>query len=447
MQLSCVEEKFRRSLASHSMLEGKSSVLLGLSGGADSSLLLTLLTSLEGLTVYAAHVNHMIRGAEADSDEEFCRRLCKELGIVLFTVREDIPSLAKKLGKGLEETARDFRYQYFDALVREHGIDCIATAHNASDNAETLLFNLIRGCGADGLCGIPPVRGNIIRPLILCTKEEIIAECNSKGIPFVTDSTNIDTDYTRNFIRHKLIPTAKEINPALERSLINTSELLRRDKAHFEAQTAKYSLSSGRDILRSLDDAVLSRILIRELKNAGVSPESKHIEALSRAIRSNKPHFSLSLPKGTVTIDRNGIYVGEKEQKNDWQTTLTEGVNTLPCGSVIVFERENGSFSKDINTLKNIYKLSIHITLDSAKIDDTLVIEPVISRDRYRYGGMTRSVKKLLQAKKMPISERKRLPKVMLGGEIIWIPGFPAADSVRPTVAENTCTLTYFYHG
>lgn len=187
------------------------------------------------------------------------------------------------------------------------GYDCTATAHNASDNAETVLFNLIRGAGTNGLSGIPPVRGSIIRPLILCTKDEIVSECGRRGISFVFDSTNDDTDYTRNFIRHRIVPLAKEINPAFEDAVSSSSEILRRDRAHFDSLSSQYSLSSGRKILSSLDDAVLSRVLLDSLRNAGISPDSEHITNAAEMIRSEKVRSSLSLPGGVFSIDRDNL--------------------------------------------------------------------------------------------------------------------------------------------
>lgn len=197
-------QKFQQALSDFDMLAGRRSVLVGFSGGADSALLLTLLSERRELRVCAAHLNHGIRGEEAERDEEFCRRFCLGINIPFFSARIDIPRLAAERKAGIEETARRERYAFFRRICEEEGLDCIATAHNATDNAETVLLRLIRGSGTDGLCGIPPVRDNIIRPLLLCTKEEILSECGRRGIRYVHDSSNDNTEYRRNFIRHRI---------------------------------------------------------------------------------------------------------------------------------------------------------------------------------------------------------------------------------------------------
>ena len=168
-----------------------SAILLGLSGGADSSLLLHLLceyAKTTGAKILAAHINHGIRteeyGNEADRDEEFCRKLCKDLGVELFVSRLDIPQMAAESGRSVEAEAREARYEFFAKVMRENNVKILATAHNASDNIETQIYNLARGCGIDGLCGIPESRaldsvegGIVIRPILSASKDEILEYC------------------------------------------------------------------------------------------------------------------------------------------------------------------------------------------------------------------------------------------------------------------------------
>ena len=436
--------KFASAVKNHRMLEGRKTAVVGFSGGADSALLLVMMAEVLGTgNVLAIHVNHMIRGEEADRDEKFCRDFCSERGIPFRAVRVDIPMLAKERGTGLEETARNERYRIFAVAMRE-GYDCTATAHNASDNAETVLFNLIRGAGTNGLSGIPPVRGSIIRPLILCTKDEIVSECGRRGIPFVFDSTNDDTDYTRNFIRHRIVPLAKEINPAFEDAVSSSSEILRRDRAHFDSLSSQYSLSSGRKILSSLDDAVLSRVLLDSLRNAGISPDSEHITNAAEMIRSEKVRSSLSLPGGVFSIDRDNLRAGFPDTPDGTvPSVLCEGVTVLSEDTAAVFVRSSADSSKYINPLKNIYKLSIHVSADSAKINDVVSARERRPGDRYPFGGMTRNVKKLLQSTKLPLETRRFLPVFTVGDEIIWLPGFPVSDRFRPC-GDQVAELWFF---
>ena len=178
MSYENAKSKYQTALSSFSMLKGLKSVLVGFSGGADSTLLLTLLAKESGIRVAAAHLNHGIRGEEALRDENFCIDYCKKLGIDIYVKHSDIPDIAKTHGLTVEEAARNERYKFFNEILNKQGYDCIATAHNADDNAETMIFNLVRGASLSGLCGIPPKRGRFIRPLLFCERREIEEYCN-----------------------------------------------------------------------------------------------------------------------------------------------------------------------------------------------------------------------------------------------------------------------------
>ena len=193
-------------------LDPNSSILVGFSGGADSSALLDMLCSYaqkSGAKIYAAHINHGIRGAEALRDEEFCRKRAQSYNIPLFVLSADVPSLAKSSGQSIELCARNIRYDFFAKIMSENSIPLLATAHNANDNLETVLFNLTRGSGLRGLCGIPDKRecrgGMLIRPILHMSREDILKYCRENGLDYVTDSTNTDTDYTRNALTRKQI--------------------------------------------------------------------------------------------------------------------------------------------------------------------------------------------------------------------------------------------------
>ena len=192
-------------------------VLLGFSGGADSSALLHILLSMReryGFSLTLAHLDHGIRGEEAARDRAFCEQVAATLGLDIVCRRRDVPSLAKESGASIEEAARSARYAFFADVMEERRIPILVTAHHATDNLETLLFRLMRGTGSRGLCGIRPFRpfacGFVVRPLLAISVGQIRSYCKERGIAFVTDSTNCDTAYTRNRIRRELLPLMEE---------------------------------------------------------------------------------------------------------------------------------------------------------------------------------------------------------------------------------------------
>ena len=209
-----LKNKVMKAIDDYSMLRGASKVVVGFSGGADSVCLLHILSKLRneiGFEIIGAHVNHGIRGDEALRDADFAQDFCKQLGVAFKLLNVDCVSKAREMGVSVEECGRLLRYDFFYSLA-----DCntrIATAHNSNDNTETVLFNLARGSSVKGVGGIPPVRGNIIRPLIYCARKEIEGYSRENNLQFVTDSTNLCDDYTRNKIRHKILPVLEEINP------------------------------------------------------------------------------------------------------------------------------------------------------------------------------------------------------------------------------------------
>ncbi|MDE5649348.1 MAG: tRNA lysidine(34) synthetase TilS, partial [Oscillospiraceae bacterium] len=223
-------DKIINTIEIYSMIKKGDRITAALSGGADSVCLLLVLKELSesyNITVDAIHINHCIRGEESDRDEEFCRSLCTKLHIPITVIRTDVPSAAAGSKKSLEETARDIRYETFKKHAGKNGK--IATAHTLSDNAETVILNLARGTGLKGLCGIPPVRDNIIRPLIEITRQQVEDCLKEQNQGFVTDSTNLSNDYTRNRIRHNIIPELLKINGGFYKTFSAGQKILKEE--------------------------------------------------------------------------------------------------------------------------------------------------------------------------------------------------------------------------
>ncbi|MEG1389076.1 MAG: tRNA lysidine(34) synthetase TilS [Angelakisella sp.] len=232
-------EKTRNTVKTYHMFEHGDRIAVGVSGGADSVALLAFLCSLQqelSLTLVVCHLNHRLRGEESDGDEQFVRDLAAGYGLEFCLCSFDAAEEAKAAGIGVEEYSRNRRYAFFEECAKGGKV---ATAHTLSDAMETVLFNLIRGTGVKGLCGIPRLRGNIIRPLRDCTRGEVEQYLEAIGQPYRTDSTNQSDDYSRNFVRHNIIPAMEQLNPALSTAMRRTMEQLEQQQRMTEQLAAQ----------------------------------------------------------------------------------------------------------------------------------------------------------------------------------------------------------------
>lgn len=438
-------------------------VIAGFSGGADSSCLLRLLHEHcreRGISLAAAHINHKIRGDSADRDEAFCRQICRELNIPLFVGVFDVPILAKEWGLGLEETARKVRYAYFDQvseiLTGSPSQAVIATAHNATDNLETVLFHITRGTGLRGLCGIEPIRdGRIIRPLLHISGADIRLWCEANSIPTVTDETNTDTAYTRNLIRHEVLPHLREITHSPEDSTSRMISLLRQDDDYLE-QTAHSLAGIGtslpRESLRSLHPAILSRVLriLYSRAVSGASMTELHIRKCMELLQSPNTDAGFDLPGNIIfRMDRHTIRFQPTERRPECSSPEIpyDGSDYENHHYKMIFRRDTSPENQQnitslLNKEENIYKLSIHQTLDFDKIIGALKIRNRREGDTFRYGGMTRRVKKLLTDQKLTADEKACLPILCDESGIVWIPGYPLRDGMEYTGSGQPLTVT-----
>lgn len=445
-------------------------VIAAYSGGADSSCLLYHLRhwcAENGITLAAAHVNHGIRGDDADRDEQFCRDTCGKLQIPLYVLRENVPELARRSGRGLEETARAVRYAFFDRvsgeLTGQPDRAVIATAHNADDNLETVLLNLLRGSGTHGLSGIDPLRGGrYIRPLICDTGAEIRRWCEANGIPYVTDATNADTEYTRNFIRHNIVPQMEKICGSPQKAALRLTSLVRQDDDYLEQTAAQYvsddAVSIARGTLTSMHPAIASRVIIRLYNNAvrktavHASIEEIHIREILRLTASDAPETAISLPgKIRFAADRHTVRFSDNISGEKISETTDGNVFTYPAdGNVFENNRYVIKISQDghannVQVDENIYKLFICRTFCFDKIKDVLQIRYRRPGDTYVFGGMRRKVKKLFIDYKLTAEEKSTLPLICSGsGDILWIPLFPPRDGTLVRDGENGLTIAFY---
>ena len=427
-------------------LDREKSYLLGLSGGADSVSLFHLLKR-GGYSFCAAHINHGIRGSEADRDEEFCRKLCRDNGIEFHLLRLDVPALAKESGKSLEQAARDVRYSFFEQIMREKNIPVLLTAHNADDNAETLLLSLVRGCSPSGACGIAPVRklsaGTVERPLLGFKKKDIVAFCQENSYEFVTDSTNSDISYPRNRIRQNILPELEAINPDFLKAFARFTESERLDSTFLDREASRFSGTLLLSDISSIPYPIASRALAIAAHRAGASPETFHVEKMIEMAK--KGTGSLSLPGALRATCRSGriVFLSDNREKTtspypDYEPILLNlGENSLPCGKILLV---CGELTNDFT---QVYKLSTSALINLDKIKGKIYARPRREGDRILIGGMHRSLKKLISEKlsRLSLEERRSLPVICDGEEIVWVPGIEVADPYRGTTA-TICYLS-----
>ncbi len=434
-------QKFRDPHKALGMNESES-ILVALSGGADSTALLYMMCVCRkklNFRLCAAHVNHNIRteqyNNEAARDEIFCRELCEKLGVELFVLNADIPALAAEQGESTETVARRVRYSFFANTMREQNIKILLTAHNADDNLETQIFNLCRGCGAQGISGIPTTRdfpegdGVIFRPLLSLTKAEIISYCTENHLEFVSDSTNFETEYTRNRIRAKIIPELVDIfgNPQTTSQRLSAAISEDIDYINSEASSAYNSFKGEQIPLKEfnlLHIAIRRRILCMEFARVSdASLEAVHLNALIELAEKAVPHASISLPDGiSAKIEQDRI-VFERQKPTatqSYEIKLEYGINIIEGTDYAVCISDDDN--QDVLHINGqIYKLYTSAKLKNIRMS-SLFARSRREGDTVYSGKMTKKLKKLMCDKKIPLSERESLPIITEDDEIIYAP-------------------------
>lgn len=430
------------------------SAVCALSGGADSVCLLYAMVEVGselGLSISAIHINHGIRGVAADADEEFCLELCSKLGIPIAVERVDAPAYAKKKRMSLESAARELRYQAFEGHAAALGGASILLAHNATDQAETVLFRMARGTGLCGLCGIPPQRGKFLRPFLTVESGDIRSYLDGAGIAYRVDATNLDTKYTRNRIRQEIVPQLEAVHSGAVRHISYMTDGLREDEGYLMdiastllSRSPQYRL---REVLKNSHPAVAKRMIRILHSNAGASRDAISAEALDdiyQLICSDTEYSTVSITGDRyAVIDREHFYI-------------TRDLDGVALASYILQIGENIDQSRDclillsrteidIKTipLPNVYNLVTVTTLAFDKIKGNLYVRSRKEGDAYTYGGMTHRVKTLFTDAKMARYDRAHTPIVCDDMGIVWIPGFGVRDSCKRLEGDIPLYLYY----
>ena len=445
-----VYEKALAAIRREQMLPAGSSVTVGLSGGADSVTLLHLLLSLRKELsldrITAVHIDHGLRGEEAVRDRCFVEELCARWQVPLAVHTYDVAALAEEQRLGVEEAGREVRYHCFEAEAdRIDGL--IATAHTASDNAETLLLHLCRGSGLHGLCGIPPRRGRVIRPLIDCTRDEIEMYCAEHGLSYMTDSTNSDMAYARNRIRQAVMPQLKEINPQAEeaiRRLIASAreweDYTQQRAGELLAQALVEKNTYRRDVLVSAEPMLLSAALHRLIGENGRQRGSEH--HIREAVSLLEHGGRLSLPGDRLmTVTEKYVCFSSAEIAKAFcfegvQPTQTYAIAgnmwRLMCVSCENYEQK-----------QNISKLVFSNACDYDKIVGSLCLRQRLPGDEYHPlgRGCGKTLKKLFNEAALPAAQRASLPILCDEKGIVLVPGFGCDERVGVTEKTETVLI------
>ncbi len=462
-------EKIEDIRKTYALFTEHSSVLVALSGGADSvALLLALRRRYPSLILAACHVNHHLRGEESERDAAFVTALCKKEHILLDILDADVEGFAAEKGISTELAARRIRYEFFQRVCRNRGIRLVATAHTASDNAETVLFNLARGTGLAGLCGIPPKRTlcedvQLVRPLLFASRDEIEAFLAEYGEHFVTDSSNLSDDYSRNFVRHHIVPHMKSLNPSFEKSIKKSTAALREIQIFIE-KTVNTNLTDDVYRLSSLDDCILKQVILRLYKNTGADKEleSVHIEKIASLIRvhacDSEKTSEICLPgKISAHISGGKLYFAPTVRKDRnvpvlenafCPVTLTWGLNEIADTPFAVYlshltsdELFSGKEQQALDKWSAEYRLYDMAILDGNAVSGSLVVRGRASGDTVRHGGMTKKLKELFSKKKIPAEHRAILPIVCDGYDILFVPRTVLCDTHKRAVNASNARL------
>lgn len=444
------------------MIEHGDIVAAGVSGGADSMCLLNILMDIRqeyGLKIVAVHVHHGIRGEEADGDMAYVEGFCVEHDIEYRGIKYDIPDIVKREHLSSEEAGRIKRYEAFNNVLEEKkggmGKGKIAVAHNMDDNSETFLLNLFRGTGPAGLGGIQPVRGNVIRPVLCLTREEILTYLKEKGIVYRTDCTNEETDYTRNKIRLKLMPYVKEnINEKamvnINRAAVMLSDVNDYMEKQAEKAYKKYVIYDEKNIctLKSElweEEKVIVRMAVRKAveKTAGRLKDitSSHVESIT-GLGNNTVAKSVNIPYGIRAVRTyDGVRLERIKEGGDERISSHIDINfnlddildnagsTHMKMSFTVEKNKNIDLNEKLYTKWMDYDiLKDNLSIRSRKPGDYMVIGEK---------GQKKKLKDLLIDMKIPREDRDKLVLLAKGPEILWIAGIRMSESCKITEATE----------
>ncbi|WP_066889726.1 tRNA lysidine(34) synthetase TilS [Clostridium nigeriense] len=455
--------KVRDFVIENNLIQNGDKVLVALSGGPDSVCLLSILYKLKdyfNIEIGAAHVNHMLRGEEALKDEEYARHICCELGVEFFSRSIDIKKISESKGISHELAGREERYKFFEIISKENGYNKIAIAHNANDQAETILMNMMRGSGIEGLCGIRSKRkGGIIRPILCLSRSEIEEYCSENKLNPRIDKTNLENIYNRNKVRLDILPYMKNnFNKDIVETINRMANLLQIDNDFIEKECnnsyKKYCTINKKELVISkeaflIEKAILTRIIKKsfiEFSGKHNNFEMKHVyEVISLA--NNSTNKRINLPNGIIAENIYGdIYLKFINKVKSENKEVILNKNQVDKRNI---EYEDYNISFDILTNKNNIEFSNNLLIkyfDYDKIKEKLIIRKRKNGDKMVPLGMngTKKIKDIFMDLKIPVEQRDNVPILCFDNEIAWLVEHKVSDRFKVTrETKNIIKITF----
>ena len=443
-------EKVKKHIKDNALLSNGDSVLVAVSGGADSVCLLDVLCALKdefSLSLFIAHVNHGLRGEEADRDEAFAKELSLKYGLPFFSKKADVKRASSEMKCSLEEAGRHIRYAFFHELCADNGIKKIATAHNKNDNIETVCMRFMRGTGLKGLSGIPvKTPDGIIRPLLSVSRNEIEEYLSEQSCPFVTDSSNFDDDFTRNKVRHHLIPYILENHnenfiDTLSCEILGFQEaeaFIESQVSHFFKASIKkepFGYSAFCKDLKQADVFLVKSAILKTLRNL-TEEEITRTNVQSVFVLLSEENSSVSIKKGvTVYVLYGKLFFVKEKTFPFFEMSLIMGKTQLPTGAYITCEEV---LKKELPE-----KHTIYLPMDVKPEDFT--IRPRLPGDKMKLQNLGhKKIKDILIDEKIPSFLRDNFPVLRYKNEIIWLCGIRENLEDFQKTNEGYLKLTYF---
>lgn len=434
-----MEQKIIDYIKEKNMIKPGEVIGVAVSGGADSMCLLSILNNIKedlDISIVAITIDHMLRGANSIEDANFVKDYCREHNILCWKFSVDAFKLASNKGVGIEEGARLARYGVFDKLLSER-VDKIALAHHISDQAETILMNILRGAGLNGASGMEEVsQGKFIRPLLNVSKEEILSYCLINDIKFVEDETNSDTTYNRNFLRNVILPQLKQRWEGVEQNLVNFSKTCKEDNDFILSHVSCSGIIYGDDLVKiplfyfHYEPSIINRIIFSSLNKINVfrDIERKHIEMIKDLTTADNGK-KINLPNELVAVKEYSYICLYKEKKKE---VIIEAY-PFKCGKIKFAD----SYEIVIKRTTDFTLCKDYLLIDANKLPANCVIRSRKTGDKFtKFGGGSKSLKNYLIDKKVPSRLRDLIPVIASDNQIYAVLGIEIGDSVK--IDENS---------